>query len=484
MADGWAIEELCTAELKDARIHARLCEVLTQLGQRPAASIPTACGGHAETTAAYRLFDNDKVSFAGILEAHATATRRRLAAQSTVLLVQDTTEIEVTRPVQQVQGVGSLSTESRRGLLLHLLHAFSSDGTPLGTLAAKPWTREEPLPTDPPLRPRRKQLPIEQKESYRWLEALRVAEAVATDQPTTRMVCVADSEADVYELLARAQAAPQPIEWIVRACYDRALQPTTEGPSAFATHLREAILRQPILLSRDIAVRGRNQKISCDQRGRRQPRQTRQTQVAVRAGHVTLRPPSRPDRQLPPITVNVVLAQEVHAPAGEEPIEWILLTSLPVHEVGQVDEVLQFYCVRWMIEIFFRVLKVGCHVEDRRFENYERLLRCLAVYLIVAWRTLCVCRYSRACPELSCEVIFAPEEWKSVWQVSHRRPPPTQPPTLGVMTLLIAQLGGYLPRKNSPPGPQTVWIGLQRAHDFALAWKAFGPESNRANADV
>jgi hypothetical protein len=479
----WAMKELRGADLKDARIHARLCEVLTQLGQRPAASIPAACGGHAETTAAYRLFDNDQVRFADIVAPHAEATRQRLAGQPTVLLVQDTTEIEVTRPAQQVQGVGPLDAGARRGLLLHLLHAFTPDGTPLGTLAAKPWTREEQVPAAHP-RPRRTQIPIEQKERYRWLETLRVAQAEAAAQPSTRMVCVADSEADLYELLVAAQAAPRPSAWVVRACYDRALQEEGEGESTSAGHLREELLRQPLLFTRSITVRGRDQKITCEQRGRRQARLGRTAQVAVRATHVTLRPPARPDRHLLPLQVNVVFVQEMEPPAGEEPVEWLLLTSLPVDQEAQIDEVLQFYRIRWMIEIFFRVLKVGCRVEDRRFESYERLLRCLAVYLIVAWRTLCVCRWARACPEISCEVLFAPEEWKSVWQVIHRRPPPVQPPTLGVLTLLVARLGGYLPRKNSPPGPQTIWVGLQRMHDFALAWQAFGPESGIARSDV
>ena len=257
----------------------------------------------------------------------------------------------------------------------------------------------------------------------------------------------------------------------MRVCYDRSSQPALA--SAAASRLCDELLRQPVRSTRSIAVRGR-----------RQARVARQAEVAIRAACVTLRPPTRPDRQLPPVALNVVFVQEVDPPQGEESVEWMLLTSLPVSEAGQLDDVIQFCCVRWMIEIFFRVLKVGCRVEDRRFESCERQLRCLAAYLIVAWRTLYVCRWARASPEPSCEVHFAPEEWKSVWQVLHRRSPPLQPPPLGTMTLLVAQLGGYLPRKNSPPGPQTIWIGLQRTHDFALAWMASGPESRLAPPDV
>ena len=136
----------------------------------------------------------------------------------------------------------------------------------------------------------------------------------------------------------------------------------------------------------------------------------------------------------------------------------------------------EFYQARWGVEVFFRVLKSGCRVEERRFEHIDRFLSCLAVYLIVAWRTLYVCRLGRGCPDISCDAVFEPAEWKSVWTVVHQTTPPGQPPLLGEIVQLVAQLGGYVKRKRSdPPGPQTTWIGLQRMHDFALSWKLFGP---------
>ena len=198
------------------------------------------------------------------------------------------------------------------------------------------------------------------------------------------------------------------------------------------------------------------------------------------AACVTLRPPWRHDRKLPEVPVNVVLVQEIDAPANEPAVEWILLTSLPIDELEQVREVVQDYCVRWMIEVFFRVLKSGCRVEARRFEHIDRLLPCLAVYLIVTWRTLYVCRLGREFPDMSCEAIFEPAEWKSVYQIVRREPPPKRPPTLSQMVRLVAQLGGYVNRKRKdPPGPQTVWLGLQRTHDIALCWQTFGPEAPR-----
>jgi len=133
-----------------------------------------------------------------------------------------------------------------------------------------------------------------------------------------------------------------------------------------------------------------------------------------------------------------------------------------------------------MIEVFFRVLKSGCRIEQRRFTQMDRLLTCLAVYMIVAWRTLYVCRLGRSCPEICCEAVFEPAEWRSVWKIVKRHDPPSEAPTLSVMVRLVAQLGGYVNRKRTdPPGPQTVWIGLQRMHDFALCWENFGPGAQR-----
>jgi len=473
----WVREELKTADLKDKRLNDRLGEVLSQLAAQPTASIPAACGGHAEMAAAYRLFDNDKASWERILEPHRDATRHRLRAQPVVVLVQDTTDVELTRPGQQVAGTGPLHGASRRGALLHLLHAFTPDGTPLGTLAAKTWVRdEETLASAPQRRVRRRHAAVEAKESYRWVESLRQARAEAARLPGASVVCVADSEADLYELLMEGQAQPHAADWIVRACQNRAVCPGTIGPSAAS--LRDALATQPRLLTHTVTVRGRTAKVACNHRVREQARIERSTEVEVRAACVTLRPPWRAGRRLPPLSVHVVWVRELAPPEGEAPVEWLLLTSLPIERVDQVRCVVQYYCTRWMVEVFFRTLKTGCRVQERRFEHLDRLARCLALYLIVTWRTLYVCRLGRECPDLSCEAVFEPAEWKAVYRVVRGRTPPAQPPHLGEMVRLVAQLGGYVSRRRpDTPGPQTVWLGLTRMHDFALCWKLFGPDA-------
>lgn len=475
----WVTEELKTADLDDKRLNRRFAEVLENLAERPTASIPAATGARAETVGAYRLFANPKATIETVLQPHIDATRSRIAAQPVVLMAQDTTEIDVTRPRQQVIGAGPLDGNARFGALLHLMHVFTPDGTPLGTVRATGWTRGDEPVNAGLTRAQRAAIPIEDKESYRWVETLRQGHEEARLCPATQFISLADSEADVYEVLAEAQAGPKNSHWIIRACQERAL--LDENGQPLGTSLREYVLQQPVLFEQEITVRGREAKVSCEKRGRRQPRESRKTRVAVRAMQVTLRPPYRPDRKLEAVTLNVVLVTEVNPPEGDVPVEWVLLTDLPIGDMEQILLVIRYYTVRWMIEVFNRVLKSGCRIEKRLFEHMDRLLTALGVYLIVAWRTLYTCRLGRSCPDISCEALFEPSEWKSVWKVVRREDPPSEPPPLGVFIRMVAQLGGFVNRKRSDhPGPQTVWIGLQRMHDFATCWDLFGPGAQTA----
>jgi hypothetical protein len=464
----WVKEEVDTADLGDERLDARLELLLSALGERPNLSIPAACGGRAEMEAAYRFFDNDKVTFDKILQPHIARTVQRVAQQQVALLVQDTSEIDLTRPEQEVAGVGELDG-ARRGFLLHEVQAFTPDGTPLGTVWADILNRTDGVShaTVAEKEYAKKHTPIEGKESLRWLTGLRQVQALAGQVPGVQCVCVADSEADIHGWFAEPRGRA---DWLVRACQDRAV---TEADAA--GHLRAAVLATPALYQVELLIRGRRAKTEVEERERRRNRATRQATVEVRAATVTLRPPWRFDRELPALTVNVALVREPNPPAGEPSVEWILVTTLPITTLEQVRLVVAYYCVRWSIEILFRTLKSGCRVERRRFEDIERVLPCLAVYLIVAWRTMFVCRLGRGCPDLDCEAVFEPSEWKAVWVAVHKKKPPKKAPRLAAFVHLIAQLGGYVERPKSEPGVQTVWVGLQRMYDLAWAWDSFGP---------
>lgn len=472
----WAELEVAGVDFGDTRLDDRFVMLLSSLGSRPNLSIPAACLGRAEVKAAYRFFDNEKVTFEKVIEPHLARTKGRMADHETVLLVQDTTEVDLTRPELSVAGAGELDG-ARQGFLLHEMQAFTPDGIPLGTAWAEAINRIDGVSRASAAEKgrKRKQTPIEDKESVRWLAGQREARQVAQELPGVRCVCVADSEADIYEVFAEPRGE-RPVHWLIRACQDRALD------GGEAKRLRDRVLATPPLYKDELLIRGRRAKIEADDRARRQSRETRRAEVEAQAARVTLRPPYRPDRKLPPVTVNVVLVREPNPPPGETPVEWILVTTLPIDAAEQVRMIIKYYCVRWCIEVLFRTLKSGCRIERRRFEHIDRVLPCLGLCLIVAWRTLFVCRMGRSCPDLDCEAIFEPSEWKAVWTAVKRVRPPRKAPRLCEMVHLVASLGGYVERSTSEPGTQTLWIGIQRMHDLAWAWDTFGPEA-KSGAD-
>jgi hypothetical protein len=479
----WVAEEMQSAELQDKRLNRRLEVVLSRLSERPTASIPSACGGLDEMTAAYRFFNNEKVTFQRVLAPHIERSLERIANQKVALLVQDTTELDFTRPEQQMIGAGSLDRSSRCGAFLHPLVAFTPDGTPLGICWADMWTREDPpQETRSEKEKRRKATSIEEKESLRWVKGLQQARAIAERTPHVKCICIADSEADIYELFLEPRGGAS-VDWIIRACQDRAIKRDKQNGGGSARRIREAVESQPVLFTHEIAVRGRRPaKIACETRGRRQPRESRKAQVEVRATTVVLQGPQRPGGRPQPASVNIVQVREVNPPPGDVPVEWLLITTLPISDAEQVREIIRFYSTRFMIEVLFRVLKSGCRVEDRRFEHIDRMEPCAAIYLIVAWRVLMLCRLGRSNPDLDCEAIFDPAEWKSVWMTVRREKPPTRAPKLSTILALIAQLGGYVnyPNRKDAPGPQTIWLGLQRTYDLALAWNTFGPGATKS----
>jgi hypothetical protein len=462
--DAWIAQELKTVDLGDERLDRRFEIVLERLASRPSVSIPAACKGLAETQAAYRFFDNDRVEAQKILQPHQQATLERIREQATVLVVQDTTELDMTRPNEKVGG--PLSWETQIGFLDHVLLALTPERVPLGVVDAEIWARD---PEDFHKRRHKAQKPIEEKESYRWLQGYRRACAIAQAAPATTVVCVSDSEGDIFECFAEAEAeegTARKADWIVRAGQDRSL-------ASRKASLLTAAGQTPVLHTFEVNVSKRKKQ------KRRQARAARVATCTLRVARVELQAPWRKGLRLRDQEVNVVLVREKNVPRGEEPIEWLLLTSLPVATLEQAQQVVEYYCCRWEIEIYFRVLKTGCRVEELQLETEERFKACLAVYMIVAWRVLFVLMMGRKCPELPCDSVLSKDEWQSVYWVVEQQPPPAEPPSLERMVELIASLGGYLGRTHDgPPGPQTFWIGLQRMRDYANAWKTFGPGSS------
>lgn len=467
----WIEMETRGADFGDKRLDERYRMVLDQLSDKPSLSIPAACQGLANTTATYRFCDNDKTDAANVLQPHREATLERIRVERVVIVAQDTTEVNLTRRQERVGG--PLNDLGRWGIYVHALLAMTPQRVPLGVVDATLWSRD-PKELEKSSKQRRRERrikPIEQKESYRWLAGYHTACQIAVEAPNTKVICVSDSEGDIYEcFLAAADGPAKRAEWIARSTHD---DRTLAGQEQ---NLRQLLLCQKALGKLTIQVSRRLDSSIDGRKRRQQAREGRKAVVTVRSVRTLLHPPVRTGRQLSPVYVHAVLVHEEKPPSGEQPIEWLLLTSLPIDTFADACTVVDSYCCRWEIEIYFRVLKSGCKIEELQFEREDRLQVCLALYLIVAWRVLHVLMLGRECPDLRCDAVLSEAEWKSVYVIANDKPAPKQPPTLQVMIPMIAELGGYLGRKcDGPPGPQTMWIGLQRMRDFAIAWTAFGP---------
>lgn len=483
----WANHELCDLDLGDSRLNERCIKVVSALAANPSLSIPTACGSWSETLAAYRFFDNDSVHPDEILRAHQVATLDRMASQCVVIVAQDTTTLNLTRPEVQVNGAGPLASEYDHGMFEHVGLALTPQGLPVGILFAQGWARdwkvfrENKRLTKSEKAVAKRSVSFADKESYRWLEGYMQGCQAAERCPQTQVIVVSDSEADILDCFAYANTVKarqeRSADWITRAFQDRRL--VKEEPMS---HLWDACKAAPLLTTLDIEVSD-NQPQFSDKTKRNQPRTARKTQVEVRATQVTLCGQPRIGGALPSQKVHAVYVMESHPPPNEKPVEWLLLTNLDVAAKEDAVRVIEYYVLRWKIEIYFRILKVGCGVEELQFETLERFQRCLTIYLIVAWRVNYLMMLGRTEPKLSCENLLAPEEWRSLYAIVCKQPPPQTPPPIGQAMNMVAQLGGYLARKHDgPPGPQTTWIGLQRLRDFALAWNTFGPGSKNTNS--
>jgi hypothetical protein len=471
----WIEQEFAPIDLGDQRLRRRLYRVLERMWQSPRSSTAAVCGGWNETMAAYRFFDNEAVTVDPILHAHQDQVAARAKLARLVLHIQDTTELDYSSK-KSLQGTGPLSEESRQGFFAHNEYVVQADGLPLGLWHTDIYARD---PQEHGKAQQRKKLPIEEKESYRWLQGYRRACALKARCPHLRVISMGDREEDIYEVFAeyeQRRSLRQPVaDWIIRSKEDRRLLPP-EKPEAEAELLKlhSRVQQAPVLGRLTVSIRAKKQFKKV--KGNRQVsfRTARDAVLEIRACQVQLRPPFRRAKQLNPITLWVVMAKELNPPAGEEPIAWILLTNLRVKTLRKALQIIKLYCLRWQIEIFHKILKSGCAVEKAQLKTAERLLPRIALQMVVAWRIHYVALLGRACPQLPCSVVFESWEWKPVVVVLCGKGAEKDEPTLGQMVKFIGQLGGHLNRKSDgSPGPQTIWRGMERLHDFAALWQAW-----------
>jgi hypothetical protein len=458
-AADWVEEEFGAVGFYDERLKRRLLVLASDFFAQPRELIPQACQGSvAKAKAAYRFLGNPNVNLQTVLRPHVESTMERVRSHPVILAVQDTTTLNYGEHPPEGAGAINNSAHSARGLIVHDTVAFTPEGTPLGVLNVQCWTRD---PEQVGQRNRR-QLPIEDKESLKWLTSYRAVTEVQKLCPETVLISVGDREGDVYDLFYEGTRNPADPRLLIRA--DRTRKRRTEQDGE----------RQPLWERMSAAPVAGGLKVKVPRRG---SRLARTAKLEVRFGWVELVPPR--DSSFPSLGVWAVYARETdYGPEVKEPIDWMLLTTVPTSSFEEALRIMTWYSHRWGIEVFHRVLKSGCRIEDRRLEEIDSVESCLAIDMVVAWRVQWMTMMGREQPDTPSNQILREEEWQVLCAWATRQIP-NQPPGAGQAMRWIGRMGGWLCRgKKDHPGTTCLWRGLGRlpamADGFLLAQELSG----------
>jgi hypothetical protein len=449
----WTEEEFGRVQIFDERLKSRLFTLAADFFAQPGELIPQACGGSkAKTKAAYRFLQNGNVSMQTLIRPHIESTIERIRPHKVILAVQDTTSVNYT--AHPPEGVGPINTglDSAVGLELHDTMAFTPEGTPLGLLDVQCWARD---PEDVGKKHRRHQLPIEEKESKKWLVSYRAVAEIQKVCPDTMLVSVGDREADVYELFHEATQDPSGPKLLIRAARNRCRKVLEEDKKEDLWKRMDA---GPVAGLIDVAV------------PRRGSRPARTARLQVRFTRVVLNTPST--SKLPPLTIYGVYAREIdYRMDVKEPIDWMLLTSVKTESFEDACERLRWYSRRWGIEVYHRTIKSGCRIEDRRLDDAESIEACLAIDLVVAWRVYWFTMIGREKPDTPCDEILSEDEWHVLSAWATGKISDSAPATKQAMHW-IGKLGGWLSRgKQDNPGATCMWRGLIRLPNMAQGYR-------------
>jgi len=453
-AGAWAKHEFGGAPLGDVRLSRRLVKVAEAKGKVPDRAFSgVAKGDWAAVKAYYRMIDQpdeSAMSMATILAPHRERTLRRMQGQKTVLCVQDGSDLNY-HNLDQCEGLGEIGKNQTgaksRGLHLHTTFALASNGLPLGIVRSQCTAPESRAAEDTR---RGSAIPIEEKKNFIWIEHHRDLVELAGQMPQTRLIDVCDREADFFELFDEQRKNPR-VELLVRAMYNRTI---TEEPFKLFAAVRTAPVQSEVVvhIPRQSARPKRNKQ-------KARPKQPARTaQLSVRAMRIQLRPAHyHADKE--PMDIWVVHALEENPPSNTEPVQWFLLTTIEIGSGEDAEQCLRWYCLRWRIEDWHRVLKSGCRIEDLAHDTAERLRRAIAINLVIAWRIMLMALMGRETPKLPAEVLFSDIELRTL-RAYAKKNGLEHPVLVGEAVGMIARLGGYLGRKNDPPpGHQLLWEG-------------------------
>lgn len=454
----WAEVEWGGVDLGDKRLTRRLVEFGRARFARPTANLPQTCGSRAATKAAYRLLSHPSCDIDQLLSAHREATLGRAESEDVVLAIQDSTSLNYTgHPATAGLGpIGSMGAKATFGLHVHATLLSTPAGAPLGVLDLQAWARS---PDDYGKAEERYLLPTEFKESRKWLRGYEVADQAARRLGDTRVVVVADREADMFDLLEAAECGQADL--LVRAVHARRIMTSDEK---FEGYLWDCVRQEPAAVTLEVQVPRRG----------KQPARVAHLDLRFREVRIS-KPKDRRGKQRS-VRVWAIAATERRAADDEiKPIEWLLLTTLPVTSADSAAEKVRWYVQRWLIEVYFRTVKSGCGIEDRQSKTADSLIAALAIDSVVAWRVMSLVKLGREVPDVPCSLFFDELEWKALCCFVHKTPiPPSEPPSMRDAVRMVAGLGGFLGRKSDgEPGAQTTWRGIERLTDISATFQIF-----------
>jgi hypothetical protein len=460
-------QEFAGLKFGDARLDARGVQVAESLSASPEASFPDLTTDDSELEALYRFLNNDKVTPEELLRPHFEATARRAASASRVVVAHDTTGFSFGGETKR-RGLGRMKTASAhhsQGFYGHFaLVADADSGAPFGVVGLVPIVRtDEPVPY-PDLQSKRHE---RVREFERWSDLIDVSCSRLTD---CRAVHVMDREADAYELFCKL--ADKTADFVIRSKDDRILD-VPRGSTEQPRLLHEAIERGRHVMTREVELTSKRP----DRLGRLRKasgRMKRLAKLQVTVTQVEVRHPpyvagtSRKESTLPrAVSINVVSVREADASSEHTPIDWVLLTTLPIDDAAQVEFVIDCYRRRWLIEEYFKCLKTGCAYETRQLESKHALLNALALFVPIAWRLLTFRSLARETPNEPASSILSKRQLNILRARSKR--PMSQVPTLREAMLAVAAEGGHI-KNNGDPGWQVLARGYVKVLHMELGY--------------
>lgn len=400
--DHWAENEFGNAPLGDKRLSNRLIEIAkNKVGDPSSSYCGVAEGDWPKVKAYYRFMDspNDSaVTMENILLPHRERTICRMKAQHTVLCIQDGTDLNYSN-LDKCAGlgiIGSNQTSAKsKGLHLHSTLATTSNGLPLGVLRAECDAPESKSKKD-----KRKYvtIPVEEKKNYCWIKSVMDCADLKRLMPHTRLVNISDREADFFEMFDHHRVHSPNVELLIRAKYDRQ---TNEGKKLF-----ESVRQSPIQIHKEITIPRQSARSKKSKQKARPKQNQRIAEVSIRYKKVELKPPQdyKGDHSIPMWIIHV---SEDNPPPDVKPVEWFLLTTIDLNTADDALNCIKWYCLRWRIEDWHRVLKSGCKVEKLAHETVERLKRAIAINLVIAWRIMLMTLLGREMPNLPPDIMFS-----------------------------------------------------------------------------